>query len=77
MSKAVAAPVVMQSAKDCVRFEYESFTALHQMLEGLPENEKAAAWKEIEEELLKFENENGFAGPSELIVGVGEKPVDV
>lgn len=75
-SKIVNAPVVMPSAKDCVRFEYESFAALHQMLGDLSENEKAAAWKEIEEELSKFENENGFSGPCELIVGVGQKPVD-
>jgi ubiquinone/menaquinone biosynthesis C-methylase UbiE len=74
-SKAVNAPVVMPSAKDCVRFEYESFAALHQMLGGLSESEKLAAWKEIEEELSRFENENGFAGPCELIVGVGQKPV--
>jgi len=75
-SKFVDAPVLMDSAKECVRFEYESFAALHQMLGGLSDTEKAAAWAEIEHELSKFENENGFAGPRELVVGVGQKPLE-
>ncbi len=75
-SKFVDAPVLMDSAKECVRFEYESFAALHQMLEGLSDEEKKAAWQEIEDELTRFENGNGFAGPCELVVGVGQKPLD-
>ena len=74
-TKFVDAPVLMNSAKECVRFEYESFAALHQMLEGLTDEEKKAAWQEIEDELSKFENGNGFAGPCELVVGVGQKPM--
>ncbi len=74
-SKFVDAPVVMDSAKECVRFEYESFAALHQMLGGVSDEEKKAAWQEIEDELSKFENGNGFSGPCELVVGVGQKPL--
>ncbi len=74
-SQVVNAPVIMQSAKDCVKFEYESFAALHQMLGGLSDTEKAAAWEEIQTELEKFEDENGFSGPCELVVGVGQKPL--
>ena len=74
-SEIVDAPLRMPTTKDCVRFEYESFAALHQMLGGLSEEEKAAAWQEIEDELSKFENENGFTGPCELVVGVGQKPM--
>jgi ubiquinone/menaquinone biosynthesis C-methylase UbiE len=75
-SEFVDAPVIMPTAKDCVRFEYESFAALHQMLGGLSEDEKAAAWKEIHLELAKYEDENGFSGPCELVVGVGQKPLN-
>lgn len=75
-SQVVNAPVIMNSAKDCVRFEYESFAALHQMLDDLSEEEKAAAWQEIEDELSKFEDKNGFTGPCELVVGVGQKPME-
>lgn len=75
-SETVNAPVKMSTAKDCVQFEYESFAALHQMLGGLSDTEKAAAWEEIQTELEKFESENGFSGPCELVVGVAQKPMD-
>lgn len=73
-SEYINAPVLMATARECVSFEYESFAALHQMLGNLSEEEKKAAWQEIEEELTKFENESGFSGPCELVVGVGQKP---
>ncbi len=70
----IAAPVRMASAAECVRFERESFGALHQMLAGLDEAGRDAAWQEIEEELSRFEGPDGFAGPCELIVAAGTKP---
>lgn len=75
-SETVNAPVLMETAKDCVQFEYESFAALHQMLGGLSNQEKAEAWQEIEDELSKFQNGNGFSGPCELVVGIGQKPIN-
>ena len=52
----------MASAAECVRFERESFGALHQMLAGLPEAEREEAWAEIGEALAEFEGPDGFAG---------------
>lgn len=75
-SQVVDAPLVMPTTKDCLQFEYESFAALHQMLGGLSDEEKAAAWEEIETELSKFETDSGFSGPCELVVGVGQKPLN-
>lgn len=72
-SRIVAAPVRMKSAADCVRFEKESFGALHQMLAGLDEAGREAAWQEIEHELGRFETSSGFEGPCEMIVAVGVK----
>jgi len=69
----VDSPLIMPVAKDCVRFERESFGALHQMLSGLSDTEKQAVWEEIEQELKKFETEKGFFGPCEMVVAVGEK----
>lgn len=66
-------PVKLPTAKDCVQFEKESFGALHQIMSGLTADEKEAVWAEIEGELKKFETENGFIGPCEMIVVVGEK----
>ena len=71
--RAVAAPVRFSSAAECVRFERESFGALHAMLAGVPEGERQEAWAEIEEELRQFEGPNGFVGPCELLVGTATK----
>jgi ubiquinone/menaquinone biosynthesis C-methylase UbiE len=69
----VPSPLRLSSAAECVRFERESFGALHQMLSGLPESERGAVWEEIEEDLRQFEGAEGFEGPCEMIVGVGVK----
>jgi len=72
-TQCVPSPLRLPSAAECVRFERESFGALHQMLSGLPESERGAVWEEIEEELRRFEGPGGFEGPCEMVVGVGVK----
>jgi len=69
----IEAPLRLASAADCVRFEQESFGALHQMLAGLDDAGREAAWAEIGAELGSFEGPEGFEGPCELLVGVGVK----
>lgn len=69
----VNAPLICASAKECLQFEKESFGALHQMMSGLSETEKAAVWDEIETALGQFETQNSFEGPCEMLVAVGEK----
>ena len=72
-SQTVLAPLRMASAADCVRFERESFGALHQMLAGLAPQEREEAWQEIGTELARFEKADGFEGPCEVIVAWGTK----
>jgi SAM-dependent methyltransferase len=72
-SRTVLAPLSLSSAKECVRFEKESFGALHQMLATLDEAGREAAWAEIERELSAYETPSGFVGPCELVVAVGTK----
>jgi hypothetical protein len=72
-TRLVPAPLRMPSAASCVRFERESFGALHQMMAGLTEAERQAAWEEIEQELRQFEGPDGFAGPCELVIAVGTR----
>jgi SAM-dependent methyltransferase len=72
-TRVVAAPLRLPSAAECLRFERESFGALHQMLVSLTEGERKAAWEEIEQELSRFEGRHGFEGPCELVIGVGTK----
>ncbi|MGQ0519696.1 MAG: methyltransferase domain-containing protein [Actinomycetota bacterium] len=71
--EAVPAPVRLPSAAECVRFERESFGALHQMLATVPEAERGGVWDEIEEALRQFEGPEGFVGPCELLVASGVK----
>ncbi len=72
-ARTVPAPLRMPSAAECVRFERESFGALHQMLSSVDDAEKNAVWEEIEQELRQFEGPDGFEGPCELVVGGGIK----
>jgi SAM-dependent methyltransferase len=69
----IASPLRLASAKECVRFERESFGALHQMLSGMPDSEWPSVWQEIERELAQFEGPAGFVGPCEMLVAVGSK----
>jgi SAM-dependent methyltransferase len=70
----VPAPLRLPSAAECVRFERESFGALHQMLAGLDVDAREAAWTEIAERLAEFEGPSGFVGPCELLVAAGRRP---
>jgi hypothetical protein len=72
-TRVVSAPLRLASASECVRFERESFGALHQMMSGLSEAEREETWQEIEQELRQFESAEGFEGPCELVVGSGVK----
>jgi len=71
--KAVPSPLRLASAADCVRFERESFGALHQMLAGVDEAGREAVWSDIEDALARFDSPDGFVGPCELLVGWGTK----
>lgn len=70
-TRVVGSPLRTLSAAECVRFERESFGALHQMLSNLSDEERQAARVEIEQELRQFEGPDGVEGPCELITAVG------
>jgi hypothetical protein len=67
--RALDAPVRFPSAAECVRFERESFGALHAMLANVTAAERDQAWHEIEADLRQFESPDGFEGPCELLIG--------
>jgi ubiquinone/menaquinone biosynthesis C-methylase UbiE len=69
----IDAPVLLPSAAECVRFERESFGALHQMMATLSDDERADTWREIESALETFEGPSDFVGPCEMLVAVGTK----
>ena len=72
--RAVASPVRLDSAAECLRFERESFGALHQMLSGLDDAGREAAWTEVADQLRQFEGADGFVGPCEMLVAAGRRP---
>jgi len=69
----MAAPLRTSSTAECLRFEKESFGALHQMLSSLSAPEREAAWTEVGNALREFEREGRFVGPCELVIGIGTK----
>ena len=71
--RTVPSPLRMTSAVECLRFERESFGALHQMLGGLDEAGREQAWQEVGEALGEFENADGFTGPCEMLVGTATR----
>lgn len=72
-TRVMSAPLIVPTAAECLRFEQESFGALHQLLSGLDEAGKEAAWAEIARELMQFEGPDGFEAPCELVLIAGTK----
>ncbi len=71
--EAVDSPLLLSSAAECLRFEKESFGALHQMLAGVPQKAREDVWAEVEDGLRQYETASGFVGPCELLVGCGTR----
>lgn len=67
------APLRMADAAECLRFEQESFGALHQMLSGLPVEARAQVWDDIGAALSAYDDGAGFVGPCELHVLSGTR----
>jgi ubiquinone/menaquinone biosynthesis C-methylase UbiE len=73
ITNTLSAPLRMKSAKECIRFERESFGAFNQMMSHLSKQEREAVWDEVEQAMQQFEGPNGFEVSCEPIVGVGVK----
>jgi SAM-dependent methyltransferase len=72
-SRIVPAPLRLASAAECLKFEKESFGALHQMLAGLEQAQKDAAWAEIEHEFRAFERDGVCELSSEVVIATGTR----
>jgi SAM-dependent methyltransferase len=70
-AEAIDAPLRLPSAEECLRFEQESFGALHQMLSHLAPPDREAAWTEVGQALQDYEESSGFVGPCQLMVIAG------
>jgi SAM-dependent methyltransferase len=72
-SQAFPARLRMQSAAECVRFERESFGALHEMMSAMSEAERQDTWAEVYQALQQFESAGGFEAPCEILISAGTK----
>lgn len=68
-----SAPVRMASGAECLRWREESSGTLQAMLAGMDEDMRQDIWQEIGLEFKKFEGNDGFESPCELVVAVGMK----
>jgi SAM-dependent methyltransferase len=64
----IDAPVLLPTTADCVRFERDSFGALHQMLGSMSVEDQASVWDEIGTALGQFDTADGFVGPCRLVI---------
>ncbi len=71
--QAIPSPLRLPTAADCVRFERESFGALHQMLSGVAAEQRDGVWADIESALSQFQTATGFEGPCEMLVASGTR----
>jgi hypothetical protein len=71
--QAVSSPLRMASGAECLRLQRESYGALHQMMSGLDQAGREAAWQEVAEALGEFEDADGFTAPCELLVGAATR----
>ena len=51
----------------------EAFPRLQALLKKLSDNDREIAWKEIEQQLSRFDGWDGFTAPGEWLVAVGTK----
>ncbi len=55
-----------------IREGHAAFTAL---IADVPQSEHDAAWKDVEQALKRLEGKDGFAGPNDMNLVVGRKPI--
>jgi len=69
----MAAPFRLPCARDYLDFVRTSASPILQILERLDDPARSAAWAEIEEKLNAFTTHDGWAGPNELLLTVGQR----
>jgi ubiquinone/menaquinone biosynthesis C-methylase UbiE len=61
------------STAEAIRATKDSFLGLQRIMDQLSDADRERAWKEIEQELSRFEAPNGFEARGEVLIGVGTK----
>lgn len=70
----IDAPFRLPSVHAYLDFTRAAASPIVELLAGLDETRRAAAWAEIAERLGKFSTPTGWEGPNELLLTVGKRP---
>jgi ubiquinone/menaquinone biosynthesis C-methylase UbiE len=70
----IEAPFRLPSVIDYLGFVRSSASPIGQILSGVGDDARQAAWREIEEKLSAFATPDGWEGPNELLLTVGQRP---
>ena len=69
----IAAPFRLPSVQDYLDFVRMSASPILQVLAPLDEVRREAAWTEMADKLSVFDTSNGWEGPNELLLTVGQR----
>ncbi len=72
-TRIVSTPLRMPSARECIRFQRESFGGFNQMMAHLSTQERKSIWDEVEVAMKRYESLDGFVDPCESIVAIRYK----
>ncbi len=73
----IAAPFRLPAVDDYLAFVRSSASPILGILERLDDRSKDAAWAEIETKLMAFNTPNGWEGPNELLLTIGQRLRDL
>ena len=71
--RSVAVERHFSSLTEAIKALQGSFPRLQALLKKLNESDHEIAWKEIEQQLSRFDGSHGFTAPGEWLVAVGTK----
>jgi ubiquinone/menaquinone biosynthesis C-methylase UbiE len=69
----VSAPMRLRSVDHYLHFIQTSASPIQQIIAGMDDSKKNAVWAEIEDRLGAFSTSDGWVGPNELLLTVGQR----
>lgn len=75
--KVISMPTVqrLESASAMTTVIRDGYAFYKALIADIPQAKQAAAWDEVEQALKRFDGKDGFAGPSDMNIVVGRKPI--
>ena len=74
---ALAAPMRLPSVQQYIHFVQTAGLPIRAILQGLPPAAQAAAWHDIEQQLVRFNTGDGWVGANELLLCSATRPLTI